>query len=153
MKKKLLLALPVLLVAIQLIPAPAKTNPPSDPARSFAAIMKPPADVEAIIQRACHDCHSNETKWPWYADVAPVSWPVRYHVVDGRKHLNFSEWLKPGETSFTRWSDLEDLGKAVADKSMPFFGYDWMYPEAKLTPAERTRIVQWADSAIGVTPK
>jgi hypothetical protein len=111
--------------------------------------MKPPPDVQAILQRACADCHSNDTKWPWYADVAPISWPVRKHVLDGRRHLNFSEWLKPGETTFSSWSDLEDLGKAVAAKSMPLFGYDWMHAEAKLTPAERDRIKKWADSAIG----
>lgn len=153
MKKKLLLALPALLLVLQLLPARAKTNPPTDPARAFPAVMKPPADVEALLRRACYDCHSNDTRWPWYADFAPVSFPVRNHVIDGRKHLNFSEWLKPGETSFTRWSDLEDLGKAVADKSMPLFGYDWMHPEARLSQAERDRIAQWADSAIGVTPK
>ncbi len=149
MKKKLLLAIPVVAVAIQLIPAPAKTNPPIDPARTFATVMKPPPDVQAVLQRACADCHSNETKWPWYADIAPISWPVRKHVVDGRKHLNLSEWLKPGETKFSDWSQLEDIGKAVLDKSMPLYGYDWMHAEAKLTAVEREAIAKWADSAIG----
>ena len=149
MKKKLLLASPVVAVAIQLIPAPAKTNPPIDPARTFATVMKPPPDVQAVLQRACADCHSNETKWPWYADIAPISWPVRKHVVDGRKHLNLSEWLKPGETKFSDWSQLEDIGKAVLDKSMPLYGYDWMHAEAKLTAVEREAIAKWADSAIG----
>jgi hypothetical protein len=149
MKSKLLLALPALAVLIQFVPAPAKTNPPVDPARTFLAVMKPPPDVQSLLQRACADCHSNETKWPWYADVAPISWPVRNHVLDGRRHLNLSEWLKPGETSFSNWSDLEDLGKAVANNSMPLFGYDWMHPEARLTQAERNRLAQWADSAIG----
>lgn len=149
MKKKILLALPALAILIQFVPAPAKTNPPVDPARTFAAVMKPPAEVQAVLQRACADCHSNETKWPWYADVAPFSWPVRKHVIDGRKHLNFSEWLKPGETVFSNWSDLEDIGKSVQDKSMPLFGYDWMHAEAKLTAAERELLVKWADSAIG----
>lgn len=149
MKKRLLLAA-ALFVVIQFLPlAPAKTNPPVDPARTFTAVMKPPPAVSAILQRACVDCHSNETKWPWYADVAPVSWPVRRHVADGRKHLNLSEWLQPGETSFSSWSDLEDICTAVKEKTMPLAGYDWMHPEAKLTDADRQAICQWVDSALG----
>ncbi len=148
MKKKLLLAMGVVAVAMQLVPAPAKTNPPVDPARSFEAVMKPPAEVVQILRRACYDCHSNETQWPWYADIAPVSWPVRKHVVDGRRHLNFSEWLKAGETKFTDWSDFEGIGIAISDKSMPLPGYDLMHPEAKLTAAERDLVAKWVDAAL-----
>ena len=78
--KKLLLLGAAVAALIQFIPAPPKTNPQSEPARTFAVSMKPPAVVQNILQRACFDCHSNETKWPWYADVAPVAWPVRKHV-------------------------------------------------------------------------
>jgi hypothetical protein len=150
MRKKLALLALTVFLALQLVPAPAAGNPPSDPNRAFHTVMQPPPEVLSILRRACYDCHSNETKWPWYAFVAPVSWPVRDHVVKGRKHLNFSEWLKPGEKQFTTWSDLEEIAQTVADKSMPLEGYDLMHPEAKLTPAERKLISQWADSAIGV---
>lgn len=149
MKKKFLLTLPLLAIALQFVPAPAKTNPPADPARSFDTVMKPPPEVRDILRRACYDCHSNETKWPWYADIAPVSWPVRKHVVDGRRHLNFSQWLKAGETKYTAWSDFEEIGISVLDKSMPIPGYDLMHPEAKLTQAERELVAKWVDTAIG----
>lgn len=152
MKKKFLLALPLLAIALQFVPAPAKTNPPVDPARSFDTVMKPPPEVRDILHRACYDCHSNETKWPWYADIAPVSWPVRKHVVDGRRHLNFSQWLKAGETKYSDWSDFEEIGISVLDKSMPIPGYDLMHPEAKLTQAERELIAKWVDTAIS-SPK
>jgi hypothetical protein len=147
MKKKLFLSLPVVAIVIQFLPAPAKSNPPVDPARTFKAVMKPPAEVDAIVQRACMDCHSNETKWPWYADVAPVSWPVRHHVEDGRRHLNFSEWLKPGEANFSDWNTLEDICATVRDKTMPLPRYDWMHPEAKLTDADRQAVCGWVDRA------
>ena len=146
MKKLLLLA--AVAVLIQFIPAPPKTNPQSDPARTFAAVMKPPAAVQNIFHRACFDCHSNETIWPWYAHVAPVSWPVRKHVENGRKHINFSEWLKPGETSFSNWSDLEDICKAVRDKTMPLPYYDWLHPQAKLSAEDRLAVCEWVDDAI-----
>jgi uncharacterized membrane protein len=149
MKKKILLTIPLLAIALQFVPAPAKTNPPVDPTRSFDTVMKPPPEVRDILRRACYDCHSDETKWPWYADVAPVSWPVRKHVVDGRRHLNFSQWLKAGETKYTAWSDFEEIGISVLDKSMPIPGYDLMHPEAKLTQAERELIAKWVDMAIG----
>jgi uncharacterized membrane protein len=149
MKKKILLTIPLLAIALQFVPAPAKTNPPVDPTRSFDTVMKPPPEVRDILRRACYDCHSDETKWPWYADVAPVSWPVRKHVVDGRRHLNFSQWLKAGETKYTTWSDFEEIGISVLDKSMPIPGYDLMHPEAKLTQAERELIAKWVDTAIG----
>ena len=149
MRKKILIVIPVLAILIQLFPAPAKTNPPIDPSRGFSSVMKPPPEVQALLKRACYDCHSNETNWPWYANIAPVSWPVRQHVVDGRKHINFSEWLRPGETTFTRWSELEEIAQAVMDQSMPIPGYDLMHPEAKLTTAEREAIAKWADGAIG----
>jgi hypothetical protein len=149
MKKKFLLTLPLLAIALQFVPAPAKTNPPVDPARSFDTVMKPPPEVRDILRRACYDCHSDETKWPWYADIAPVSWPVRKHVVDGRRHLNFSQWLKPGETKYSSWSEFEEIGISVLDKRMPIPGYDLMHPEAKLTQAERETIAKWVDGAIG----
>ena len=149
MKKKFLLTIPLLAIALQFVPAPAKTNPPVDPTRSFDTVMKPPPEVRDILRRACYDCHSDETKWPWYADVAPVSWPVRKHVVDGRRHLNFSQWLKPGETKYSSWSEFEEIGISVLDKRMPIPGYDLMHPEAKLTQAERETIAKWVDGAIG----
>lgn len=149
MKKKLLIAIAAIAVIIQFFPpTPAKTNPPVDPARTFVASMKPPKPVNDILRRACYDCHSNETTWPWYADVAPLSWTVRDHVMQGRKHLNFSEWLKPGETTFSEWSDLEDLCQVLKDKSMPIAGYDWVHANAKLSDADRQAVCTWVDTAI-----
>jgi len=147
-KSKLLLGAAGLAVVIQLFPAPAKTNPATDPARTLAAAMRPPDGVQEILRRACFDCHSNETVWPWYADVAPVSWLTRKHVVDGRRHLNFSEWLRTGEREFARWSEFEDICSVVRDKSMPVAGYDWLHPEAKLSDGERAQVCAWVGDTL-----
>src|SRR5712691_1086291 len=71
---------------------PAKTNPPVDPSQSIEAQLNVPPQVAAILDRSCNDCHSNKTRWPWYTNVAPISWFVIGHVDDARKDLNFSEW-------------------------------------------------------------
>jgi Haem-binding domain len=147
-KKTLLAALAVFAV-IQFVPAaPPKTNPPSDPAKGFAQVMKPPPAIVAILKRACYDCHSHDTVWPWYADIAPVSWLVRDHVVDGRKHLNFSEWLRGTETEFSDWSAVEEICKRVEDATMPMPGYVWLHPEAALAEADKKAICAWVDGAL-----
>ena len=80
-------------LAIQFI-RPERTSPASDPSAALTARVEVPADVKAILDRSCRDCHSNETRWPWYSNVAPVSWWVIDHVNHGRSHFNFSEWAK-----------------------------------------------------------
>ncbi len=80
----------VLLVA-QVIPVTPRTNPPVDPAKTMAAHLPVPGDVSAVFQRACQDCHSNQTRWPWYSQVAPISWLLARHVSEGRQELNMSE--------------------------------------------------------------
>src|SRR5580765_2224450 len=85
-------ALTVLLVGfigIQLV-RPDRTNPPVKAADSLQA--KAPAAINALLDRSCRDCHSNETRWPWYTNVAPTSWLVANHVHEGRDHFNYSEW-------------------------------------------------------------
>ncbi len=89
--RRLVIGLVLLAVAIQLIRL-SKTNPPEDPAQTIEAKLKVDPPVAAILQRGCQDCHSNRTVWPWYSNVAPVSWMVIHHVNEGRERMNFSEW-------------------------------------------------------------
>ena len=81
----------VTLIVSQFI-QPERTNPPADPAASFEAVAKPPREVAAVFGRACGDCHSNQTVWPWYSRISPVSWLVVGDVKEGRAKLNFSQW-------------------------------------------------------------
>ena len=132
MRKKLQyagIALAALAVIIQFI-QPARVNPPSDPAASFRAA--PP--VAAIISRACNDCHSNHTVWPWYSRVAPVSWLVVHDVNEGRAVLNFSEWNRPGaEIPALR---LKAMCKEAREGDMPPFEYRLMHAGSKLSDAD-----------------
>lgn len=110
---------------------PARTNPPADPGASFAAVVKPPAHTAAVIGRSCADCHSNQTRWPWYSRVSPVSWMVARDVKQGRARLNFSEWNLYGpEMSKLR---IGAMCRAAAQGDMPPKFYTPVHPEARLT--------------------
>ena len=86
-------ALALTALCIQFI-RPARTNPPTDSSRTVFALMTVPSRTAAVLERACRDCHSNDTRWPWYSHVAPVSWFVIDHVNHGRSHFNYSDWAQ-----------------------------------------------------------
>jgi hypothetical protein len=124
----------VLLAAgIQLI-RPARTNPPTDPARTLAARGGAPTGAVAVLERACRDCHSNETRWPWYSHVAPVSWWVVDHVNHGRSHFNYSDWARYSA------SEARDLLKGACqlarEGKMPLPSYLRMHRDARLSPQD-----------------
>ncbi len=123
------LVLIALLVAAQFVPL-ARTNPPV----TREVRWDSPA-TRALAERACFDCHSNLTRWPWYSHVAPASFLVVDHVTSGRRHLNFSEWDKPQRETFA------DVEKAVSDGDMPVWNYVIAHPLARLTPVEKTQLL------------
>ena len=149
--KKLLkpAALPILVgaIGIQFV-RPAKTNPPTDAKRSLSTQVEVPRDVAAVLDRACRDCHSNETTWPWYSNVAPVSWFVIDHVDHGRSHFNYSDWAKyePREAV--------DLLKATCELArkgeMPLPSYLWMHGDARLAPAYVEKICAWTQTTLAL---
>lgn len=127
------LVLIVLLVGAQFF-QPPRTNPPENPAATFEAVAETNPEVKAIIQRACRNCHSNSTVWPWYSHIAPVSWVVADHVREGRAHLNFSEWNLYGrEMSKLR---LKEACQEVKAGEMPIWSYRLMHREARLTASD-----------------
>src|SRR5690349_5835741 len=106
------------------------------------ADLKLPAEIATIFKRACTDCHSSQTTWPWYTYVAPVSWLVEKDVRRGRDHLNFSEWQQ--YTLQQRQKLLADMASAVKNREMPLPQYTFIHRQAKLTDAERDLVYQWA---------
>lgn len=130
MKRKLLIGLPpALLLVLQLVPyGRDHTNPP---VRAEPAWPSP--EVRALAVRACFDCHSNETRWPWYSNVAPVSWLVSNHVDEGRHELNFSEFDRPQKHA-------KDAAEELEEGEMPLPGYVALHAEAKLTEAEKQQL-------------
>ncbi len=123
------------LAAIQLVPVD-RSNPPVE-----TEIDAPP-DVHAILERSCYDCHSNQTRWPWYARVAPISWLVAHDVEEGREHLNFSEWNRlDGEE---RAELIEEVWEEVEEGEMPLWFYLPLHPEARLSPGDMETLRDWA---------
>jgi Haem-binding domain len=113
---------------------PARTNPTSDPSASFEAVVKPPQEVASSLKRACNDCHSNQTAWPWYSNIAPASWLVASDVNEGRAHLNFSTWTQPGTEG--EKPEIKDLCEEVQAGKMPLRAYTLLHPQAKLSNQE-----------------
>jgi cytochrome c551/c552 len=100
-----------------------------------------PPEVAAILRRACYDCHSNETVWPWYAGVAPVSWLLAHDVQEGRAELNFSTW--DTYDAARRKKKLKETAEEVAEGEMPPWLYVLMHPDARLDATARERLRAW----------
>lgn len=102
-----------------------------------------PEDVQQILKNACMDCHSNNTKYLWYHKIAPVSWMVNKHLIEGKKELNFSEWGEMDD--YDKIGSVEDIRHELEQKTMPIKQYVAMHKEAKLSDEDRTAIFAWLD--------
>jgi Haem-binding domain len=125
---------------------PDRQNPPVDASRTLEARVEVPREVSDILSRACADCHSNQTSWPWYSNVAPVSWYVADHVNHGRKHLNFSTWASYERNEAEEM--LDSICREVKKGMMPLKSYTRLHPEAKLNAADVKTLCDWSDTAI-----
>lgn len=127
----------ILRVVIQLVPV-TRDNPP------VTGELRAAPEVADHLRRSCYDCHSHETKWPWYSYVAPVSWLVASDVHEGRRHLNFSQWTAytPQERAKKR-AGISDL---VQKRDMPLWYYLPMHGDAKLSDEDVQAIAAWADA-------
>jgi hypothetical protein len=133
----------VVFLLLQLVPV-EHSNPP------VAAEVSAPEPVMEVLRTSCYDCHSNETVWPWYSRVAPVSWLISKHVEIGRDHVNFSEWgALPLED---RIDAREEIWEEVESGVMPHRGYLRWNPEARLSEAKRGILEEWANSVEPLVP-
>lgn len=140
MKKKIGIGLLIVLVGIQFVMID-KENPEVDESKDFITITAPPAEAEHILRVACYDCHSNETAYPWYSNIAPVSWWLKSHIDEGREHLNFSVW---GEYETKRATHkLDECVEMVEEGKMPLDSYTWTHGDADLSDADRELLVEW----------
>jgi hypothetical protein len=128
------------LFIVQLI-RPARTNPAIDLSQTVESRLQLTPEAAAILDRSCNDCHSNKTRWPWYSNVAPVSWFVIDHVDDGRRHLNFSEWQRytPREVDGL----LQGICGEVKAGDMPLTSYTPLHPGAKLSQEDVKILCDW----------
>lgn len=123
-------------MALQLVPV-ERSNPP------IRSDVDAPAEVEAILRRACYDCHSHETRWPWYSYVAPVSWFVVDHVKHGRGDLNFSDW--PAFDFEAQDLALSDVREQITKGEMPLPSYLILHRDARLSEDDRAVLLEWAE--------
>ena len=127
-----------LVIVIQLIPyGRSHTNPPVVSEPSWDS-----AQTRALAARACMNCHSNETVWPWYSNIAPVSWLVQHDVDEARQRMNFSEWGQ-------RRQDIDDIYSVIKNGEMPPFQYLIMHPEARLTDSEKQILIEGFQATLG----
>ena len=124
---------------------PARTNPTAAQSLALESHVQVPPNVKGILERSCADCHSNNTRWPFYSRVAPVSWFVIDHVDDGRRELNFSEWGNYDKRQQNH--RLEDMCELVGDGEMPLSSYTPLHPGSKLTPEDIKTLCDWTKAA------
>ncbi len=142
-KRFLLLAL-LVLVVMQFV-QPAKNEGGYQSLEVFLNETKPTPAVAATLKTACYDCHSNQTDYPWYNTVAPVSYWIANHIEEGKHHLNFSEW---GSYSTKRKDHkLEEILEEVKDGKMPLDEYTWTHADANLNEQQINELLQWAQVA------
>jgi hypothetical protein len=148
--KIVLICLAVLFVLIQFVRID-RSNPPVVPENSIEAAVNVPADIEQIFGRSCNDCHSNKTVYPWYTQVAPVSWWLRNHIDDGRRELNLNEFA----TYPARKQDrkLEEVCDQVKSGEMPLPSYLIVHGGATLSEQDKQTICDWTSAARASIPK
>jgi hypothetical protein len=140
MFKKLLLALLVVLLVLQAF-RPEKNNS-GYKENDISSLYPVPDNVEQILVKACNDCHSNSTVYPWYAEVQPIAWWLNDHVKDGKKHLNFNEFATYKLAK--QFHKLEEVFDEVKGGEMPLESYTVVHRDAKLTVAERNILMDWS---------
>jgi len=119
---------------------PVRTNPPV--VSDLMASNRPPPQVAAMLHAACYDCHSSQTRWPWYSHIAPMSWLIASDVKEGREHLNLSEWPDGPERAI-KW--LENMSDEIGSGEMPLPKYTKIHADARLTESQRKELTGWLD--------
>jgi hypothetical protein len=142
--KKILLILLALVVLIQLI-RPKKNHQEVDASKQIAAVLDVPADVQSILKRSCNDCHSNQTNYLWYHEIAPMSWMVAHHIKEGKEHINFDEFASYNARQ--KAHALEEIAEVVEHGEMPMKGYVVFHPETALSQSDIEKIKTWASTA------
>ena len=138
----LTLAMLLLLAQFKIIDkTPGDTNPSAD----FLILEDAPEEIAELFDAVCYDCHSNATNYPWYSNIAPISWWLKRHVDNGKRKINYSEWTKyEGDI---RTHKIDETVKYIMKGWMPLGPYKWTHPEARLTDSQRNMLVDWLKSA------
>ena len=143
--KKIFIALLVVVVLIQFF-QPQKNTETNITEQHVYNVYSTPNEVKVILDKACNDCHSNNTNYPWYASIQPAAWWLNDHVKDGKKHLNFS--IYKSYNLRRQYHKMEEIIDEVKDNGMPLDSYTWIHRNAKLSTEEKASLTNWAQSII-----
>ena len=149
--KTVLLFLFFIFIIIQFF-QPNKNNNDITATNDIHVLISIPDTIQQIMKVACYDCHSNNTRYPWYSNIQPVGWWLKNHVEEGKRHLNFNEFVNiPGRngksTRERQLKKLEDIKETVEADEMPLSSYTIIHPDARLTKEQKQLIMDWSDSA------
>lgn len=141
--KKISLYVLITLVLIQAIRID-KTNEPVNRASDFLTVTQADNEIAGILKTSCYDCHSDEATYPWYTNIAPVSWWIKHHINEGRHHLNFSKW----GTYSAKKADhkLEECVEIINEDEMPMGSYTIMHSNAKLSIVQKEKLITFFNS-------
>jgi hypothetical protein len=139
--KKILAAIGLIVVAIQFI-QPARNKNGQASATDISRVVTVPDCVQVILRKACYDCHSNNTDYPWYSNIQPVSWYLANHITKAKEGLNFSEF--GGYSSRRQKSKLDAITDEISDKGMPLPSYRLLHKNARLSKIEKAQLTNWA---------
>lgn len=138
--KKAIIVIIAILVIIQFFRID-KSNPPANMEKDFITITNPPTDMGIMLKESCYDCHSHHTNYPWYSNIALVSWLLKEHVNNGRNHLNFSVWTDYKGSKKNH--KLDECIEMIETGEMPMKGYVLLHEEADLTDAQKKAMIDW----------
>ena len=139
--KRVMIALLVILAVIQFIRPEKNVNAAVTPL-DMNSMYPIPDSVNQILAKACYDCHSNNTRYPWYNNIQPVAWWLNDHITEGKKELNFSEYGK--RTLPKQAKKLKKIAREVKEGGMPLDSYTWIHKDAALTDHEKQMIIDWS---------
>ncbi len=131
------------LIVIQFF-RPAKNQSEGVSKNDISTLYAVPQDVQDILKRSCNDCHSNNTVYPWYAEVQPVAWWLDNHIKDGKKDLNFSEFAT--YRLRRQYKKLEEINELVKENEMPLNSYLWVHKDAKLSEQQKLTLANWVEA-------
>ena len=141
--KNILLFLLAALVVIQFFhPKPNKSK--GDQPHYIGNVFSVPEEVRFILAKACFDCHSNNTRYPWYSNIQPVDWWMTGHINNGKKGLNFDEYTS--RSLRYRYNKMKDLIDQIKHGDMPLNSYTWIHKDAILTQPEKDKLINWANA-------
>ena len=145
MIRKILLFLLVALIIIQFI-HPKRNKAEGPQANYMGNVHTIPADVKILLAKACNDCHSNNTVYPWYSKLQPVDWWLNKHIQNGKKHLNFDEYTN--RSLRYQYHKMEETIEMVKEGEMPLNSYTWIHKDAILTDEEKSKLTTWASDVM-----